>query len=39
MISINETRHLLDCTQQTSVATGAGVLEARARLDWWATRT
>jgi hypothetical protein len=36
LISITETSHLLDCTQQTSVSSGAGVLEARGRLDWWA---
>ena len=37
MISMMATSQLLDCTQQTAVATGTGVLEARGRLDWWAT--
>jgi hypothetical protein len=37
IVSFTATSQLAGCTQQTSVADAGGVLEARARVDWWAS--
>jgi hypothetical protein len=37
MVSFNATSQFMGCTQETSVLESAGVLEARARVDWWAS--
>ena len=37
MVSFTATSQLAGGTQHTSVADAGGVLEARGRVDWWAT--